>query len=55
MKQVCREYMNVRCQHTRECPLTKNNNCSPSECNGAARNKSKVVDQNDGVRTETQD
>lgn len=55
MKATCNAYMDTRCKHTRECPLTKNNNCSSSECNGAARNKQKVVDQNDGVRSETKE
>lgn len=55
MKQLCREAMTVRCKHVRECPLTANNNCSPAECDGAARNKTRVVDVNDGVRSETMD
>lgn len=55
MKQLCRDSMTVRCKHIRECPLTANNNCSPAECDGAARNKSKVYDTNDGVRSETMD
>lgn len=53
MKATCNAYMDTRCKHTRECPLTKNNNCSASECNGPARNKQKVVDENDGIRSET--
>jgi len=55
MKALCRENMTVRCKHIHECPLTANNNCSPSECDGPARNKEKVVDINDGIRTESMD
>lgn len=47
MKALCRASMGVRCQHIHECPLTAKNNCSASECDGPARNKSKVVDMND--------
>lgn len=55
MKALCRENMTIRCRHVHECPLTAANNCSPAECDGPARNKSKVVDVNDGIRTTTMD
>jgi hypothetical protein len=47
MKQLCRDSMTVRCKHIHECPLTAKNNCSPAECDGQARQKSRVVDMND--------
>lgn len=55
MKQLCRDSMTVRCKHIHECPLTAKNNCSASECEGSARNKQKVYDTNDGVRSTTMD
>jgi len=63
MKDLCRASMGVRCKHIHECPLTAKNNCSPSECDGQARNKSKIVDMNDDaaddgskkIRTSTRD
>lgn len=63
MKAQCRATMTIRCQHIHECPLTAKNNCSPSECDGPARNKSRVVDMNDDaaddgdkkIRTRTMD
>ncbi|MCM2303989.1 MAG: hypothetical protein NDJ72_04755 [Elusimicrobia bacterium] len=55
MKQLCRDSMTIRCKHIHECPLTANNNCSAAECDGPARNKKKVTDVNDGVRSTTMD
>ncbi len=55
MKDTCKQSMTVRCAHIKACPLTANNYCSPSECDGVARKKSKVVLINDGVRTRTMD
>ncbi|MDD5302789.1 MAG: hypothetical protein PHS14_06725 [Elusimicrobia bacterium] len=62
MKQLCRDSMTVRCAHIHECPLTASNQCSPAECDGAARNKTKVVQMNgkgegtgQDIRTTTMD
>jgi len=55
MKAMCRQNMTVRCKHTRECPLTAKNNCSPDYCDGPARQKKKINDVNDGIRTTTKD
>lgn len=55
MKSLCRASMTVRCKHIHECPLTAKNNCSPSECDGPARQKSRIVQVNDGNRTRTVD
>jgi hypothetical protein len=62
MKATCRASMTVRCAHMHGCPLTASNQCSPAECDGAARNKSKVVQMNGegegtgkAIRTETKE
>ncbi|MEQ1918824.1 MAG: hypothetical protein ABL955_06455, partial [Elusimicrobiota bacterium] len=55
MKATCRAAMTVRCEHIHACPLTAKNECSPSDCDGEARNKSRVVLVNDGQRTRTVD
>ena len=55
MKDLCRAAMTVRCQHIHACPLTAKNACSPSECDGQARNKTKITTTNDGTRTTTKD
>ena len=55
MKATCRAAMTVRCAHIHACPLTAKNECSPAECDGAARNKTRVVQVNDGQRTRTVD
>jgi hypothetical protein len=56
MKQLCRDSMNnARCPHIKQCPLTAKNNCSAAECEGSARNKKKMYDTNDGVRSTTMD
>ncbi|HAZ08776.1 MAG TPA: hypothetical protein DCZ01_09715 [Elusimicrobia bacterium] len=49
LKAKCSEYMGVRCKHTRECPLTKNQNCS-NECSQFETTESKkIVDYNDNA------
>lgn len=55
MKDLCRQSMTVRCQHIRECPLTAKNHCSPSECDGPARNMTKQTLVNDGITITTMD
>lgn len=62
MKATCRAAMTVRCAHIHACPLTASSQCSPSECDGKARKKSKVVQMNGkgegtgkDIRTETKD
>jgi hypothetical protein len=55
MKALCRENMTLRCKHISECPLTANNNCSASECDGPARNKVKITETNNGIRSTTKD
>lgn len=49
LKAKCSEYMGVRCEHTRKCPLTKNQNCS-NECDQFETTESKkIVDYNDNA------
>ena len=55
MKVLCRENMTLRCKHISQCPLTAKNNCSAAECDGPARNKVKITETNNGIRSTTMD
>jgi len=52
LKRKCSEYMGVRCEHTKACPLTASNNCS-NECGSATGQRARTMHVNSSTHGNT--